>query len=181
MTTMVHIQHTSDRKWILFLRILKSVGMGVKCMYFSWLCPLFFPSRVSSPRVLAAQPRNVDALSCRAYAFRKQHKLQEAAEGYAAALAAAGPDAECAVLLRLHNAHGYCLAMQGNLHAAVAAYSAALALEPDNAHALHNRGTTLAQAGDVAAAVRDLEALVVLDPGNQAARQQLEAVLAQRR
>lgn len=129
-------------------------------------------------RVLTQHPHHVDALSCRAYALRKLHRLQDAADGYAAALAAAGPDADASTILRLYNAHGYCLAMLGDLHSAVATYSAALALDPTNAHALHNRGTTRLQVGDVAGAVCDFEALVKLDPAHAGAQQQLEAALA---
>lgn len=132
-------------------------------------------------RLLVKQPDNVDGLSCHAYVLRKQHKLQEAADVYATALAAAGPDADAATLLRLHNAHGYCLGVSGNLHAGIAAYSAALALAPANAHALHNRGTTRMQAGDVEGALIDFEALVAIDPDNQAALQQRDAALAQRK
>ncbi len=72
--------------------------------------------------VLQLDGRCVDALNCMGYCLRKLGRMEEAASWYGRALGivveGGGTDGgghTAAVLVRLHNARAYCLAMQGKL------------------------------------------------------------------
>ena len=54
----------------------------------------------------------------------------------------------------------------GRLDEAVADYTAAITLEPRNANAFHNRGSTLDKLGRLDGAVADFSSALELDPSN---------------
>lgn len=85
-------------------------------------------------RVLAVVPNDVDALTARGYCLRKLRQYDEAADVYAAALKLTSEPS-----LKLLNNHAYCLAAAGRYDESINVYTEALLINPDNAHALHNR------------------------------------------
>ena len=67
-------------------------------------------------------------------------------------------------LARVHTGHGVGLLNLGRIDESIAAHNAALALIPDFAIALGNRGSAYNAKGDYAAAIADLDRAISLDP-----------------
>ena len=66
-------------------------------------------------------------------------------------------------LAKLYNARAYCRAKMDDFRGAVADYTHALDRDPDNAHALHNRGISHDRLGNDAAAMRDFNRVLDLE------------------
>ncbi len=98
-------------------------------------------------------------------------RFSEAAEAFAAALAAAPESVRARVNL------GSALAQAGRRDDAVGHYREALELEPDNRTARFNLGVLLARAGDAPGAARALAGAVELEPSDVEARLELARVL----
>jgi tetratricopeptide (TPR) repeat protein len=84
-------------------------------------------------RVVEKAPKDLTALTNRAYCLRKLDRLEEAVADYTAVIAACPPS------VRSCNNRAFCLARLGRYREAIEDYSTVISLDPGNAHAYHNR------------------------------------------
>ena len=111
---------------------------------------------------LALDPQLADALIYRGVARFQRGDYPGAADDYARALEfpALAPAQRAAISYN----QGMLLRQQGNLLGAIAAYDAALAIQPNDADCLMNRGNARAERGDLAGALDDYTAALRLNP-----------------
>ena len=69
-------------------------------------------------------------------------------------------------LCRLYNSRAYCYAKQSEYENALADYQAALLLNPNDTHALHNSGVSCDRLGRYAEAIKEFSKVIELDPDN---------------
>lgn len=113
-------------------------------------------------QALALDTSLIDALIFRGVARFQQEDMQGAASDYQAALQQPGITATQQAQLRYNQA--LLLRRLGHVQAALAAYDAALALNPRDTDCLMNRGSLYAELGEYSAAITDYEAALAMNP-----------------
>ncbi|GET90910.1 hypothetical protein, conserved [Leishmania tarentolae] len=104
-------------------------------------------------------PHSYTAYSNRAFAFRKLGRYEAAIEDYTKALREL-PGMTTKVL----NSRAYCFARLNLFEDAIRDYTEVLVTDPDNVHALYNRGMSFEKCGKYNAAVDDFTRVIQLAP-----------------
>lgn len=122
--------------------------------------------------VLAAQPRNFDALHLSGLVACQLHDARLAAERIAKAIAIKADYAPA------HHHLGIALAELGQYESAVKSYDTAIALGADNAKAHNDRGNALWDLGQLESALRSYDTAIALQPDFAEAHYNRGSVLA---